>query len=198
MYVRVYVLDNVFRLLFLIALVITNGPMDVTVCSGAKVNISCGFTGVPNLFSTRPNWRIIRRNNDGEVISNETVNAIDILNNVTDGLKWNAITTNNGNEGFLSVGPVDETYNKSSYQCIFTINDTIIESDTVGTITVIGMYVTTIFHWLIAMNTINFNEWLLCKFCYYKLSLSSFNIIVCVLYHCTFCIDFDLQEVLSK
>ena len=35
------------------------------------------------------------------------------------------------------------TYNNTSYQCIFTINDTIIESDTAGTVTVIGMYVST-------------------------------------------------------
>jgi len=115
--------------------------MDVTVCSGTKAKVSCGFTGVFNLFNTRPKWRIIKRNNDGDVISNKTVDGMDINNNKIDGLEWKFLLTNNVNEGFLSVGPVDETYNKSSYQCIFTINDTIIESDTVGTITVIGTYV---------------------------------------------------------
>ena len=64
----------------------------------------------------------------------------------TDGLAFVIATDNtNGitsaNDSYLSVGPVDDTYNNTSYQCIFTINDTIIESDTAGIITVIGMYV---------------------------------------------------------
>ena len=134
-----------FILLFFIALVITNGPMNVTVCSGTNANISCGFTGVSDSFNTRPNWswRIIKRNNDGYVISNETVTVMDINANRTDGLIF-LITTSNSNgiisadKSYLSVGPVDDTYNNTSYQCIFTINDTIIESDTAGTITVIG------------------------------------------------------------
>ena len=64
-------------------MVITNGPMNVTVCSGTNAEISCGFTGVSDPLSTRPNWswRIIKRNNDGYVISNETVNTLDINNN---------------------------------------------------------------------------------------------------------------------
>ena len=32
-----------------------------------------------------------------------------------------------------------DTYNNTSYQCIFNINDTIIESNTAGTVTVICM-----------------------------------------------------------
>ena len=133
---------------FFLALVITDGPMNVTVCSGTNAEISCGFTGVDDpwyiLFNS--SWRIIKRNKDGYVISNETVRIIDINNNRTDGLLFIIITTNsNGiesaNDSYLSVGPVDDTYNNTSYQCIFTINDTIIESDTAGTITVIGMYV---------------------------------------------------------
>ena len=39
----------------------------------------------------------------------------------------------------LLVGPVNETYNQSSYQCIFTVGITNIESS-VGTLTVAGMY----------------------------------------------------------
>ena len=124
---------------------ITNGPVNVTVCSGTNANISCGFTGVSDPFNTRPNWswRIIKRNNDGYVISNETVTVMDINANRTDGLVFFIITSNrngitNANDSYLSVGPVNDTYNNTSYQCIFTINDTIIESDTAGTITVIG------------------------------------------------------------
>ena len=131
--------------LFLIALVITNGPMNVTICSGTNAEISCGFTGVDDPIGTLPNWswRIIKRNNDGYVISNETVRVPDINSNRTDSLVFFIISSNrNGipiaSDSYLSVGPVDDTYNNTSYQCIFTINDTIIESDTAGTVTVIG------------------------------------------------------------
>ena len=109
---------------------ITNGPMNVTVCSGTNAEISCGFTGVSDPFATIPNWywRIIKRNNDGDVISNETVRARDMNSNTTDDLVFSIITSNrNGivsaNRSKLSVGPVDDTYNNTSYQCIF-INST--------------------------------------------------------------------------
>ena len=118
--------------------------MNVTVCSGTKANISCGYTGVYDPFNIRPNWRVIKRNNNGGVISNETVSGMDIRSNKFDDLKFIVhISGNNNNASgsYLSVGPVDDTYNNTSYQCIFTINDNIIESDTAGTITVIGMYV---------------------------------------------------------
>ena len=51
--------------------------MNVTVCSGTNAEISCGFTGV-DAFNTRPDWRIVRRNNDGDVISNDTINGTSI------------------------------------------------------------------------------------------------------------------------
>ena len=134
--------------LFLIALVITDGPMNVIVCSGTNAEISCGFTGVSDPLSTFSNWswRIIKRNNDGYVSSNETVRVMDINDNRTDGLAFFIVKNNmNGtisaNRSYLSVGPVDDTYNNTSYQCIFTINDAIIESDTAGTVTVIGMHI---------------------------------------------------------
>ena len=126
-----------------LALVITNGPMNVTVCSGATAEISCGFTGVSaSLFNIRPDWRIIKKNISGHVIENKTVNQMDI--DKTDGLIFTFTqTAGNGiysaNNSYLSVGPVDDTYNNTSYQCMFTINDTIIESDT-ATITVIGTF----------------------------------------------------------
>ena len=120
--------------------------MNVTVCSGTNAEISCGFTGVSDPFTTFPNWywRIIKRNNDGYVISNETVRVMDINVNTTDDLTFIIAIRRNRNgilsasNSYLSVGPVDDTYNNTSYQCIFTINDTIIESDTAGTVTVIG------------------------------------------------------------
>ena len=129
---------------------ITNGPMNVTVCNGTNAEISCGFTGVSTPFTTLPNWywRIIKRNNDDYVISNETVRVMDINTNTTDDLVFLIITSKrNGiisaDRSFLSVGPVDDTYKNTSYQCIFINSTTVIESDTAGTITVIGMYVCT-------------------------------------------------------
>ena len=110
--------------------------MNVTVCSGTKAKISCGIS---NPVRIRPDWRIIRRHNNGRIISNVTVSGMDILNNKINGLEF-LIIIKKTNGSYLSVGPVDDTYNNTSYQCIFTINDTIIESDTAGTITVIGMY----------------------------------------------------------
>ena len=137
MYISFTLSCNVF-----IALMITNGPINVTTCSGTNAEISCDFTGAPDPFNTRPDWRIIRRNNDGHVISNETVNATIIRNNRSDGLVFHSqVFVNNRVNIRLSVGPVDDTYNNTSYQCIFTINDNFIESDTAGTVTVIGMYV---------------------------------------------------------
>ena len=117
--------------------------MNVTVCSGTKAKISCGYTGVSNLFSSIPDWRIIKRHNNGSFVNNVTVSGNDIRDNKIDDLKFTVVAHDNSADGsYLSVGPVDDTYNNTSYQCIFTINDNIIESDTAGTITVIGTYVT--------------------------------------------------------
>ena len=116
--------------------------MNVTTCSGTNAEISCDYTGAPDPFNTRPDWRIIKRNNVGHVISNETVNAVIIQRDKLDGLVFRSqIMIDNSVYGRLSVGPVDDTDNNTSYQCIFTINDTIIESDTAGTVTVIGAYI---------------------------------------------------------
>ena len=119
-----------------IELVITNNPRNLTVCNGTTTAVSCAFTGVGSTFAKK-NWRIIKRNNNGSIIS-ITVNRMNISVIKNDSLKWNITIKNSSKSSNLSVGPVDETYNNTSYQCIFTINDTIIES-TVGTITVIGM-----------------------------------------------------------
>ena len=116
--------------------------MNVTVCSGTKANISCGYAGVTDFVSTRPSWRIIKRNNNGSVISNETVSGVHIRSNKSDDLTFFVSIShgdnNSANGSYLSVGPVDNAYNNASYQCIFTINGTIIESNTAGTITVTG------------------------------------------------------------
>ena len=126
---------------------ITSHPMNVTVCSGTKANISCGYNGIPDPFHTMPNWSIIKRNNNGSVISNVTVSGEDIRFKRIDNLMFIVVISGNSADGsYLSVGPVNDTYNNTSYQCIFTINDAIIESDTAGTITVTGMYIRTYLH----------------------------------------------------
>ena len=121
---------------------ITNGSMNVTACSGTKANISCGYTGVDPL-RIKPNWRIIKRNDNGDIISNVTVSADGVFDDNSDVLEFVVVVVRSDSSAdgsYLSVGPVDDTYNNTSYQCIFTINDNISESDTAGTITVIGMY----------------------------------------------------------
>ena len=68
---------------------ITNGPMNVTVCSGTKAKIPCGFTGVDPFSSRRWwFWRIIKRNDDGHVVSNKTVNVLEINNNRTNNIAF--------------------------------------------------------------------------------------------------------------
>ena len=128
----------------IVALEITNGPMDTTVCTGSVVNISCGFiNGNPNFVV--PDWRIIRRSDDGSVISNMTISGSNIINNDNDDLEWVADTTSGVNmspNSRLVVGPVDETYNQSSYQCIFTTLSGAVESS-IGTLIVAGTYVYT-------------------------------------------------------
>ena len=137
--INVLLHDNI-----IVALEITNGPMDTTVCTGSVANISCGFiNGDPN--SVVPDWGIVRRSDDGSVISNMTVNGLDIINNNIDGLEWVADTNSGVNmspNSRLVVGPVDETYNQSSYQCSFTTISGAVESS-IGTLTVAGTYVYT-------------------------------------------------------
>jgi len=116
---------------------INYGPMDRTSCSGSTVDIPCGFSGGPaNILF--PNWRIIMRNDDGSVISDEIVNGGDIDDSIpVNGLQW-IPDLNNANNSVLRVGPVNETYDQSSYQCIFAVSggDHIIS--TIGTLTVTG------------------------------------------------------------
>ena len=129
-----------------IALVITNGPIDTTVCIGSVANISCGFVNYS--VSSLPDWRIIRRSViNGSVISNMSFTQGDIAND--DKLRYIPDTTSGVNMSLnsrLVVGPVDETYNQSSYQCAFSvlINNVIQNiKSSIGTLTVTGTYVHT-------------------------------------------------------
>ena len=112
--------------------------MDTTVCTGSIVNIPCGFVNLSNVIV--PNWRIIRRSNNGSVIINVTISGTDINNNVNDGLEYIPDTTSGplmSPNSRLVVGPVDETDNQSSYQCSFALAGGNVESN-VGTLTVTG------------------------------------------------------------
>ena len=126
-----------YTCIIIIALEITNGPMDITVCIGSIVNISCGF--VNDSVNIVPNWRIMRSNN-GSVVSNNSISGSDIVNNVKDGLEWISDTTSGllmSPNSRLVVGPVDETDNQSSYQCSFALAGGSVDSS-VGTLTVTG------------------------------------------------------------
>ena len=123
-------------------LVIVNGPTDIIVHTGAIGIMPCGF--VNDSISIQPVWNIITRSDDGSVISNVTVtpNQINSDNNNgnSDRLVYEPDVTsgpNNATNNRLLVGPVDETHNQSSYQCIFDLALTDIISNG-GTITVAG------------------------------------------------------------
>ncbi|XP_065916306.1 uncharacterized protein [Dysidea avara] len=132
-------MDNkVYIIIFLVtaasaALTITNGPQDTTVCINQVANCTCGFTGADPNFVV-PNWRIIKRR-DGEVVSDETISGSEIIAYTNDGMEWIPDLLN-GNNSVLRVGPVNGTYNQSSYQCSFASLNRIIESS-IGTLTVL-------------------------------------------------------------
>ena len=120
----------------------------MTVCINTLAKINCGFTGA-SPGGTIPDWRIVYRNDSGSVINNDTIDGNDILLQRINGLQWVADFDSgilNAPNSHLLVGPVNMTLNQSSYQCMFTINErgggtnTIMSS--VGTMTVVGMYVT--------------------------------------------------------
>ena len=80
-----YVSFAIFIILF-IGLTITNGPQNTTICMNANGEISCGFIGAnPNLVI--PDWRIITRNDNGSIVSNETLWGLNITRNCVSGLK---------------------------------------------------------------------------------------------------------------
>ena len=104
----------------------------------------CGFVNLSNQI--QPDWNIITRSNDGSVISNVTVtpNEINSDNNNgnSDRLVYEPDVTsgpNNALNNRLLVGPVDETHNQSSYQCIFDLALMDVVSS-IGIITVAGEY----------------------------------------------------------
>lgn len=123
---------------------IVNGPTDIVVHTGTIGIISCGFVNASNQFV--PNWNIVTRSDSGSVTSNMTVNTVQINsdnnNGNPDGLVYEHDLTSgpmNATNSRLLVGPVDQTYNQSSYQCSFLLAGGTVVS-TSGTLTVAGEY----------------------------------------------------------
>ena len=125
---------------------IVNGPTDIIVHTGTIGIMPCGF--VNESINVLPVWNIITRSDDGSVISNMTVTVNEINsdnnNGNSDRLVYEPDATsgpNNATNNRLLIGPVDETHNQSSYQCIFdlVIGDDVISNT--GTITVAGEYI---------------------------------------------------------
>ena len=117
------------------------------VCNNQLANCTCGFVGVDPNFVV-PDWRIIKRNSNGVVVSSEIISGLNIIRDTTDGLEWipDLVDPNNS---VLRVGPVDGTDNQSSYQCIIStiLSGTVVSS--VGTLTVLGeVYVYFIAHYV--------------------------------------------------
>ena len=120
---------------------ITNPPTNVTVCINTVAEINCGFTGADPEYAT-PNWRIIMRNENGSIASNETIVGQSISANLVSGLEWipdlNSGADNAPNSELI-FGPVNTTHNQSSFQCLFvTAWNEIIAASSIGTITVVG------------------------------------------------------------
>ena len=124
-----------------VGIIITNPPQDITVCINNMAEINCGFTGAdPGLVL--PNWIIIMRNEDGSIVSNETVFGSLISSNLVDNLKWVPDLdsgTNNASNSKLLFGPVSKTNNQSLFQCYFTNSrNQIVATSNIGIITVVS------------------------------------------------------------
>ena len=82
------------------------------------------------------------RNDNGSIVSNETIIGDSISVNLVSGLEW-VPDTNSGEDNAtnseLIFGPVNITHNQSSFQCIFvTSRNEVIAASSIGTITVVG------------------------------------------------------------
>ena len=115
-------------------------------CINDMAECTCGFNGA-DAAQTVPDWTIITRATNGSLISNRTIDGVDIVTNRHAGLRWQVGQSNatSAPNSRLVFGPVDPTHNQSSYQCVFTINQLVdgiiwglIVRSSVGTLTVVG------------------------------------------------------------
>ena len=82
------------------------------------------------------------RNDNGSIVSNETIVGSNIAANLVSDLEWvpdlNSGEDNATNSKLL-FGPVNNTHNQLSFQCIFvTSQNEVIAASSIGTITVVG------------------------------------------------------------
>ena len=142
----------------------------MTVCINTLAEINCGFTGA-SPSNAIPDWRIVYRNDSCSVVSNDIIDGGDILLRHINGLQWLPDFNNgilNAPNGKLLVGPVNMTLNHSSYQCMFTINERGGGSNTVmssvGTITVVGMYILHKIMFTVIVIQITINRFTICYY----------------------------------
>ena len=103
--------------MYVSVIMITNGPSNTTVCTNQLANFTCGFVG-SDLNFVVPDWRIIRKDRNQAVISDNTyIRGTEIIGNTTDRLEWIPDLVNLNNN-VLIVDPVSKADNQSSYQCI--------------------------------------------------------------------------------
>jgi len=107
------------------------------------VPYNCGFNG-SNPFTTFPNWRIVFRNDNGDIISSNSIRGHQISQGNINGLQWLPDLTSGVNyspNSKLLVGPVNMTHNQSSYQCSIpslSLNTFTLITSSVGIMTVVG------------------------------------------------------------
>ena len=124
-----------------VGVIITNPPQNVTVCINNEAEINCGFTGAdPDILI--PSWIMIMRNEDGSIVSNETVFGAIISSNLVDNLRWVPDLDsgiNNASNSKLLFGPVSKTDNQTSFQCFFVNSrNQFFATSNIGIITVVG------------------------------------------------------------
>ena len=126
--------------------VITNPPRDTTVCLNDMAECTCGFVGA-DPSQAIPDWIIVKRAADGSLMSNRTINGREIFANRHNGFSWQfgQITPTSAPNSRLVFGPVDQTHNQSSYQCVSTLTQIVngllqIQTvrSSVGALTVVG------------------------------------------------------------
>ena len=88
------------------------------------------------------------RNDNGSIVSNETILGQSIATNLVSGLEW-VPDINSGAENApnskLMFGPVNNAHNQSSFQCFFvTSHIEVIAASSIGTIIVVGKMKTSI------------------------------------------------------
>ena len=125
---------------YYVDITITNGPQNTTVCMNATAEINCGYTGA-DPYTVVPEWKITLRSDDGSIISNYTVDGFTIIHEPINGLQWLPDLTSGTNtspNSKLLIGPVNNTHNQSSYQCVIDTGLLDPSISEVGTITVVG------------------------------------------------------------